>query len=593
MAFDGDTLAAADQVTFAGGQIAETFSVAAADVDMIAVDLVAGRMYEIDIDNGNDTLLRIFDAFGSEIRMIDDGYDLGELPGQNPYTQFTATYTGRYYFAFSPYYLDDYDPTSLSGRVVPENPLAGATSDLTVTDLGFEFFPDAGSTNITAKSVSDETDMIASDRGRQRIEYFDPTFVGSADVEMGRFDLRKGDLVVVDINGRIGADFLDSVLRVFNSLGAQVGFDSGSGSGEDSELVFAAQTTGSHYIAVSGAGNAGYDPLDGSGTQPGDTGSFLAILHRNPTLIGSSAGNALSGGDAPDYIVALAGADTVSGNEGADTLSGGDAADRLFGGLGRDHLHGDADNDVADGGDGQDVVAGGLGNDSLAGGTGGDILQGGDGDDSLVGGGGGDTLHGDAGLDDLRGGDGADSLNGGAGDDLLSGGLLADRLDGGTGNDLLRGSEGADSLSGGAGDDSLLGDNGNDLLEGGGNDDDLSGGGGADLLRGGAGSDTLAGGTQADIFDFDTTAEGVDLIADFAFAAGDRIDLSTIFAGAGSVVTAGNLSQFVQTSPAAGGANSFLGIDADGATGGLSFAIVAEVAGLTAAQLFDFDNFLV
>jgi len=72
----------------------------------------------------------------------------------------------------------------------------------------------------------------------------------------------------------------------------------------------------------------------------------------------------------------------------------------------------------------------------------------------------------------------------------------------------------------------------------------------------------------------------------------DRIDLSAIFDATGSVVTGGNLAQFVQATPAGGGADSFLGIDANGGTGGLSFTVIAQVVGVTAAQLFDIDNFI-
>ena len=59
------------------------------------------------------------------------------------------------------------------------------------------------------------------------------------------------------------------------------------------------------------------------------------------------------------------------------------------------------------------------------------------------------------------------------------------------------------------------------------------------------------------------------------------------------MVTALNLAQFVQVTPSGAGADSFLAIDADGAVGGLSFSIVAQVNAITPAQLFDFGNFVV
>ena len=59
------------------------------------------------------------------------------------------------------------------------------------------------------------------------------------------------------------------------------------------------------------------------------------------------------------------------------------------------------------------------------------------------------------------------------------------------------------------------------------------------------------------------------------------------------MVTAANLAQYVQCTPAGAGADSFLGVDANGTTGGLSFVIIAQVANITAAQLFAIDNFFV
>lgn len=103
MAIEGSTLASAELRTFTNGVITETVTVGLSDVDMLAVDLVGGVAYEIDVDNGNDSYLRIFDRFGNEVMANDDGADFGEAAGLNPYVQFMANYTGRYYIAFSPY----------------------------------------------------------------------------------------------------------------------------------------------------------------------------------------------------------------------------------------------------------------------------------------------------------------------------------------------------------------------------------------------------------------------------------------------------------------------------------------------------------
>lgn len=613
MAIEGSTLASAELRTFTNGVITETVTVGLSDVDMLAVDLVGGVAYEIDVDNGNDSYLRIFDRFGNEVMANDDGADFGEAAGLNPYVQFMANYTGRYYIAFSPYYLTGYDPAITSGRFSPENPLVTAVSDVTITHRGTQFFADSNSINaITEGSTNDESDVIADADRQIRIEYTVQTSIATgSDVEMGRFDLVKGDMLVVDINGQVGVDTLDAVLRAFNSAGVQIGFDNGSGNGEDSEFVIVAPTTGAYYVAVTGEGNSSYNALDGTGTLVGVTGAFTAVVHLNPTQVGTSLANLFTGSAGDNYIVGLAGNDTISGNDGDDTLSGGDDNDGLIGGNGQDQLYGDFGNDGLFGGNGQDVLVGGDGADSLDGGAGTDILEGGLGNDTLLGGvstfvdtlyggagddslngqAGNDQIHGDAGNDTLTGDTGNDTMFGGLDADVLTGGGGDDSLDGGSGNDSLNGGSGNDTLLGDAGNDTLLGDIGSDVLFGGAANDSLSGGNASDTLTGGIGTDTLNGGSGADVFVFQSIADGADLIEDFQLGI-DRIDLSAIFLAAGSVVTPANLSQYLQITPAGAGADSFLGIDANGLTGGVSFTIVAQVNGVTPVNLFDAANFI-
>lgn len=595
MAINANTLAAAVAVPFTGGFINETFNVGGIDVDIMAVNFVAGHRYDIDVDSGNDSYLRIFDAFGNEVKAIDDDFAPGEAAGLNPYAQFMANYTGVYYIAFSPYYLKNYDPETTEGRVNPDNALTGANSTVTIIDHSTRFFPDANSINaITAKSASDASDFLDDEDGKIRVEFTEPTSVSTADIEMGRFDLRKGDTIVLDLNGRVpeSSDNLDSIIRVFNSAGGQIGFDNGSGSGEDSELVFTATSTGAFYIAATGEGNSTYNALDGSGATAGDTGYFTMILHRNPTLIGSAAANSFTGTDSDDYIVTLSGADTANGGAGKDTLAGGDDDDVLNGGNGDDQLYGEAENDTLAGGRGDDALSGGYGNDTLNGGANRDIVEGGDGDDTLLGGSGNDSLLGGNGIDDGDGGKGNDNLSGGSGADTLFGDVGDDTLLGDADGDILKGGDDNDTLDGGTGIDQLNGNSGNDTLFGGADADALNGGSGIDRLSGGLGNDTLTGSQNDDVFVFSNTTDGVDTITDFDVAGSEVIDLSAIFATTGAVVNAGNLAQFVQTSTS-GVADSFLAVDADGLTGGLSFTIIAQVNAVTAAQLFDIANFVV
>lgn len=68
MPFDANTIGAATTGTFVAGAFSDSFSVGSGDVDMVALDLTAGRNYEIDVDSAaGDFLLRVFDEFGNEV----------------------------------------------------------------------------------------------------------------------------------------------------------------------------------------------------------------------------------------------------------------------------------------------------------------------------------------------------------------------------------------------------------------------------------------------------------------------------------------------------------------------------------------------
>ncbi|MBI3672800.1 MAG: M10 family metallopeptidase C-terminal domain-containing protein, partial [Rhizobiales bacterium] len=193
------------------------------------------------------------------------------------------------------------------------------------------------------------------------------------------------------------------------------------------------------------------------------------------------------------------------------------------------------------------------------------------------------TIRGTAGNDRIVGGEGTDSLYGLAGNDTIDGGTGTDLLDGGTGIDTASyrssllavtvdlvsglGSGGdadgdrlvsIENLIGGQGADRLTGGAGANRLDGGGGNDTLRCGGGGDLLVGGLGRDVLVGGGGADTFVFLTAQESRpgssrDLIADFSWGLGDRIDLSAVDAKAGAGDDAFHLT-------ASGGSAEFSGL---------------------------------
>jgi Ca2+-binding RTX toxin-like protein len=183
-----------------------------------------------------------------------------------------------------------------------------------------------------------------------------------------------------------------------------------------------------------------------------------------PTIVGTSAGEALVGTPGFDVIMALEGDDKIRGA------------------------------------DGNDYICAGPGNDKVAAGPGPDVVSGSDGDDKLVGSSDNDTLLGDGGDDKVIGSSGIDSLFGGPGADRLIGSGDGDVLYGdytyiftviAPGDDKLVAGGGNDYCDAGPGNDTVLAGGGADAVYGGDGDDALNGGGsGGDYCDGGLGTDT-------------------------------------------------------------------------------------------------------
>ncbi len=216
--------------------------------------------------------------------------------------------------------------------------------------------------------------------------------------------------------------------------------------------------------------------------------------------------DSISGSPMSDYLNGMAGPDTLSGLDGDDYLDGSAGDDVILGGNGADSVRGLEDNDTIEGGAGDDDVNGNMGIDLVHGGAGNDTVRGGQGND---------VIYGDAGDDG--------HVNGNLGDDQVFGGVGADTLYGGQGADVLRGDEDNDWLSG-------------------------------DL-----GNDVLYGGAGADRFLF-RAGSGVDVVGDFNYAAGDRVQLapgtaySLTTVGADAVINLGVGDQIILTGTGAAGA---------------------------------------
>ena len=414
----------------------------------------------------------------------------------------------------------------------------------------------------------------------------DNRIVGGASAEkiygMGGNDVLEGQNGDDTIEGGSGNDYID----------AGSGEDTIEG-GEDDDIIFALGGDdnidggdGNDTVSYMGIGNMTIVDLsdkDGDNVvlknSNGETVETDSVYHVE-NIIGSSAGDILTGDEKDNVIEGGSGNDVIDGKEGSDTASYVNATERVIvnlasrpygggvyntsGGANSDilsnieNIFGSAFDDSLVGDGFNNKIEGRAGNDTFEGGAGSDILDGGDGIDevrytyldshqaltidlsagtALEAGVHTDTL---IAIENVRAGKGADSISGSADANRLAG------------------FDGHDEISGGAGDDTLLGEKGNDRLDGGAGDDSLSGGSGNDVLDGGDGTDTVtyAGSTAAvtvNLLAGTASGEGNDTLALIENVQGSRFNdvltgndgTNSLFGGAGDDHLSGGLGDDV------------------------------------------------
>lgn len=269
---------------------------------------------------GMDTILRLFDAYGTELGADDD-------TGPKFYSRINANLeAGTYYFGVSGYANFSYSPTSANSGIT------GSTGDYAIS-IGFT--PDIGSfgdpngTATGARDIgalssfatfggADVPSIIGLDTNVQGV---DPTpdnliAVGDKDVDLIKFEVDPGlvifqtsdyvpdyirnfgeergqaylDLLDSDGNGSFD-DQIDTVLRLFDSDGNELAIDDDGGDGLLSRLEYVFNTAGTYYLGVSGYGNKSYDintlpdDVDSDSTRnAGSTGASLLSIILQPTF---------------------------------------------------------------------------------------------------------------------------------------------------------------------------------------------------------------------------------------------------------------------------------------------------------------------
>lgn len=228
----------------------------ATDVDLYAVTLLRGDTLSVDLVAAGSSLsgaLRLFDNLGTE------------LAAGESHVDFAASAGGTYYIGVASHGNAAYDP--ITGATA-----AGATTGGYALQLNRR---EAGSTLATAMALA--------------TGYSELTVAGSislaGDVDLFSIVLIAGDTLTADVDAAVQGSTLDSVLRIFDSTGMQVGggFNDDSGRSTDSLLPYTATISGQFYVGISSHLNADYNPLTGAGT-PGTTlGAYSLRLSRQET----------------------------------------------------------------------------------------------------------------------------------------------------------------------------------------------------------------------------------------------------------------------------------------------------------------------
>ncbi|WP_339384464.1 DVUA0089 family protein [Oscillatoria sp. FACHB-1407] len=248
------------------------------DVDLYKVQLNVGETLTVDIDSGFPTLdsvLRIFNANGTQVAFSDDTAAPGEILGEDAYIQFQPTTAGTYYIGISGASNTAYNPFIANSGVLGD----AGEYELEIV------IREPNSTIATAIDVELGSSFGFFSTSTRIGDIF--TLTPGVDIDFYRVQLNAGDVLAIDIDtSAFGANGVDSVLRLFNASGTQLRFSNdaaapGEALSTDSYISYAATASGLYYIGVSGLGNSTYNPLTAAGFANGDSGFYTLILTRN------------------------------------------------------------------------------------------------------------------------------------------------------------------------------------------------------------------------------------------------------------------------------------------------------------------------
>ena len=364
----------------------------ALDVDMYAIDVLAGQTLQFDIDTQGfatplaDSYLRIFNSAGSAIKTSDDALGFGaEGNAKESFVQWTFATAGRYYIGVSAFNNIAYNAktgdndanSTLTGSYTLH---VGTTPTATITMSDYDLLP--GETALVTVAFTEAvlgftnadltvqngtlTNVATADGGKTWTATFTPT--------AGVYDTTN----VITLNN---AGVTDTVGTPGTGTTTSPNYQVGPAP-NSAQLAPDPLHPGEMYLLVNGT--SGNDVI--TVTRPTSTTYNVVINGVNKGTFTSPSGIVVYGQDGNDKITLASNVkldSLLDGGNGADTINGGGSNSVMLGGSGNDTLTGfgalvgGADNDILKSSGGRSLMIGGAGADNLTSQFGNDILIGG------------------------------------------------------------------------------------------------------------------------------------------------------------------------------------------------------------------------